>query len=126
MAETAQNRSAAAEEAERKPTERVILQRTLALVVPEKATDEQVRAAVEALGGRPRPRSGVSGVVEAWVEVSRVTAVSKTAAIEAHAGKPGTPDAKLGVFRAPSVTSWKGAVAHEAPPAPLVQRTLID
>lgn len=108
---------------DRKPTERVILRSAKVLVIPDGATPEQIQAAASALypKGRAKPP-----MVTAWTEEARVVAATKTAAIEAHAGKPGTPDAKLGVFRAPTLTAWKDATVYAAPPLPLVERSVIE
>jgi hypothetical protein len=111
------------EAAERKPTERVILERVAALVIPADATVELVDQAAKVLQGKSRTRIRRG---EAWVEVSRQTAAGKTMAVELYAGKSGTADAKVGVWRAPTVTAWKGAIVHEAPPAPLVERRVIE
>lgn len=103
---------------DRRPTERVILEKIAAVVIPPDATVEQVEAAVKALAtkGVRKPDRG-----PAWQEVSRQTAPSKKAAIEAYAGKAGTADAKVGEWRAPSVTAWKGGLKHSAPPKPLIE-----
>lgn len=125
MAQTSLNgdEDTRAEEAvERQPTERVILERIRALRVPDDVTDEQLAEALKALTKGKRRL-----VIEVgWVEVSRQIGSSKKGAIEAYAGKAGTADAKVGVFRAPSVTAWKGALSFEAPAKPLVQARLID
>lgn len=111
---------------ERKPTERIVLRRVVALSIPDGATEEQVQAAVAALYPKARKAEVAGAVGEAWQEVARHTASTKIAAIEAYAGKPGTPDAKVGVFRAPTVTSWKDAAVYDAPPLPLVERSVIE
>jgi hypothetical protein len=96
------------------------------IVIPEQIEAEQLAAAVEVLYPKGKRPEREAAVVDAWLEVARVTAPTKVAAIEAHAGKPGTPDARLGVFRAPTLTSWKDAQVYNAPPLPLVERTTVD
>lgn len=113
------------EAAERKPTERVILERVSVLVIPDGTDPEKLGEAIRALTPA-RGKRAVNQAHEAWVEVSRQTAASKTAAIELYAGKAGTADAKVGVWRAPTVTAWKQAIVYEAPPVPLIERTVID
>lgn len=132
MAENGNGSDAAAEAAaERKPTERVILKAEQVLVLPDgfdvaalKGTQAQAEAALMTLAkGGSKTRGHVG---EAWVEVGRHVASTKTAAIEMHAGKPGTPDAKLGTFRAPTLTAWKDGVRYDAPPLPLVERSAVE
>lgn len=112
------------EETARVLAERVVLERVRALRIPDEATDEQIAQAVEILRGGKRKALVVQG--EAWMEVARVTAQTKVAAVRAYAGEPGTPDAKVGTWRAPTVTAWKDAVVHEAPPAPLVVSRVVE
>lgn len=102
-----------------KPTERVVLRKMRVIIVPDGATDEQIAAAQKAL-----PRNAVC--VQAWEPVKAATG-SKTQAIESYAGKPGTPDAIPGTYKAPNVSSWAGGEVYDAPPKPLVERTpLVD
>lgn len=108
---------------DRKPTERVVLELANVLVIPPDASAEQIDAAREALKAK---RGGKATARPAWLEVRRVEGASKTAAIESYAGKAGTSTAKVGTFRAPTVTAWKGAVVHDQPPEPLITRSMID
>lgn len=62
--------------------------------------------------------------IEAWVERGEFDG-SQTGAIESYAGKPGTPDAKVGVFKAVPVRNWKGGVRHVQPALPKVERELL-
>jgi hypothetical protein len=118
------------EAAERRPTERVILQHSFVIKLPGGGVDREVLEKVIKLlelkgpNGRAAKPQDVLG--EAWVEVSRKVGSSKRAAIEEYAGKAGTPDAKVGVFRAPSTTAWKGGVENTAPPLPLVESRVIE
>lgn len=108
--------------AEDRTTERVILERVRALVISDDATDEQIQMAIDALTvKRAKPVT-----VEAWHEVARHTAGSKKAAIRIYAGAPGTADAKVGEWRAPTVTAWKDGVRHTAPPKPLIEAEGIE
>lgn len=108
--------------AERVPTERVVLRHVEVLLLED--VSEGARASIEEL--IKADRKSKHAVTGAWLEVSRRTAPTKLAAIEAHAGKAGTPDALVGTFRAPTVTAWKDAEVYAAPPAPLVERTTVD
>lgn len=112
--------------AERKPTERVILREERVLLLPGEITAEQQKAIADVLhdGGKGKPK--IPLVTVAWREVARHIASGKIGAIELHAGKPGTPDALEGVYRAPTVTSWKGAIEYVAPPEPLFERRVVD
>lgn len=109
---------------DRKPTDRVVLSQVRVIVLPEAITPEQQEAISVALHtGRGKPVT--VPVVEAWMEVGEHAGASKLSAIEAHAGVAGTPDAKPGTYRAPTVTAWKGAIRYSAPPQPLVERELL-
>lgn len=109
--------------AERVPTERIVLRSVAAIEVPADVTGDQLEQVAAIFKRKGRAKGSVVG---AWLEVARVTAPTKLAAIEAHAGKAGTPDALVGTFRAPTVTAWKDAEVYAAPPAPLVERTTVD
>lgn len=113
---------------ERGPTQRVVLKRERVLVIPFDGNDEadiaaRVEAAAKALGPRQGPKP-----IDAWVVVGEFEAdgLTKDGAIEMHAGKPGTPDAKQGAYKAPTTSAWAGGALYEAPPAPLVQRKALD
>lgn len=110
------------EEQDRRPTERVILQRVQALPIPEGVTAEAVTEAAKLLKVRGR----VPLPLVVWTEVDRKTAATKKAAIEAYAGKAGTPDAKAGEYRAPSLTAWKGGLRLVAPPKPLIEAEVFE
>lgn len=110
---------------EGRDTERVIVKRERALVLPEEITDEQIKALQSEI--RKADKSPGSGLlVEAWHEVARTTGSSKRTAIEAYAGKPGTPDAKPGVFKAPSASAWNGGEVYDRPPEPKVERRALE
>lgn len=114
------------EQAERRPTERVVLRQVRAIEIPPGTDPERVAAAVEALHPKAKRAERDGSVIDAWQEVARVEGATKTAAVESYAGKPGTPDAKVGTFRAPGLTAWKGAMVYDAPPLPLVERRVIE
>lgn len=105
---------------DRKPTERVILKRERVLVLPDGvepgALDELLKAV---------RKHGRIVEAQAWVEVAQ-TSGGKRKAIEAHAGVAGTPSAKPGLYKAPTLTAWKGGREYERPPEPLVQARDID
>lgn len=105
-----------------KATKRVVLRRERVFVIPDAATQEQIDAAVKAAKDAKLTLHNRL----AWVEVGEFEGKSKTQAIEAHAGKPGTPDAKPGAYKAPGVSAWNGGALYEAPPQPLVQRKPLD
>lgn len=112
----------------REITRRVVLRRERVLVLPEGVRVEELvaakdeRAMMKLLGHKV----GSDPYGEAWVEVGEFAGHSKTHAIEAYAGKPNTPDAKQGVYRAPSMSSWQGGLVYDAPPQPLVQRRELE
>lgn len=116
---------------ERKDTKRTVLRRARAIVVPEKATDEQIEQALAALGygsksgGRALLKKQPPGDV--WIVVGEFVGASKREAIEAHAGKPGTPEAIPGAYKAPTTSAWAGGEEYEKPPEPKVERkALVD
>lgn len=111
---------------DRRPTERVILKHARVLVIPDGVEPEKLGEAIRLLMPARGRRNPEDAAREAWIEVDRQTAASKVRAIELYAGKPGTPDAKVGTFRAPTATAWRGAVIYTAPPAPLVERSVIE
>lgn len=117
----AEGKKDAKAEEERGPTMRLVLRRVAVLELPEGITTEQIIAAHKALGGKGAPREGA-----AWVEVGEFEGASKEHAIEAHAGKPGTAEAKVGTFKAPTVKAWAGGLRFSAPPKPLVEKETID
>lgn len=119
MAEATQRRrrSAPAPEEERGTTRRVVMRREAVLVLPEGVATENIAVAWKALGLKGAPRE-----VAAWLVVGEFEGNSKTKAIEAHAGKPGTPEAIPGAYKAPTVTAWAGGEEYVKPPEPKVER----
>lgn len=115
----------AADAVKREVTQRAVLKRERVLVLPEgvELNAERQKGIANALGLKPTTKLPEC---EAWVEVGEFAGHSKTAAIEAYAGKPGTPDAKQGAYRAPSLSSWQGGLIYDAPPQPLVQRRELE
>jgi hypothetical protein len=108
----------------REPTERMVLRQEKVFIVSgtRDLTPEQTKkleAALKAAGIKD------STAHMAWVEVGVFVGASKDAAIEAHAGKPGTPDAKLGTYKAPTVAAFSGGSRYKAPPKPLAERESI-
>jgi hypothetical protein len=93
---------------DREPTLRVVLRRELAIVL----TDLKVR-------GIPKD---VAAPRETWAVMAQVNGASKLNAIEAYAGKAGTPDAKPGAYRAPTAKAWAGGEEYVKPPEPKVER----
>lgn len=119
MAESTTKTKAPAEQEENgKPTRRVVLRHARVLVLPEGVDRARIAEAIKALRGASQ--------AEGWIVVGEFEGASKTHAIEAYAGKPGTADAKPGSYRAPSVTAWKGQANYVKPPEPLIERELVD
>lgn len=114
--------AAAAAETEDVGTKRVVLKRERVIVLPDAITAEKQKALAAALGLKVTQVP----VAEAWVVCGEFSGNSKDHAIEAHAGKPGTPDAKVGAYRAPTVRAWQGGVVYTAPPKPLVEKAALD
>lgn len=113
---------------ENTPTRRMVLKRERVLMLPDGVRIEELVAAKDEkammkLLGKP---VGQDPYAEAWLPVGEFEGASKTTAIAAYAGEPGTPDAKPGVYRAPSVSAWRGGTVYEAPPAPLVERRPLE
>jgi hypothetical protein len=110
-------------------TKRTVLKREQVLVLPAgvdlaaiaSAKDE---GALKKLLGGADPRSVKPE--EAWVVVGEFEGSTKDQAIRAHAGEPGTPDARQGAYKAPGARAWAGGLLYEAPPQPLVQTRALD
>lgn len=123
MGEDETGREKPEDAAERGPTMRVVLKREGAIMLPEGVADAQVADALAALYGKRVPR-GVRS--DGWFVVGEFEGHSKKNAIEAHAGKAGTATAKVGVWKAPTTSSWAGGLKHSAPPRPLVESEAIE
>lgn len=106
--------------AEPRDTKRVVLRRERVIVVPDHIDIEQTVQHLKAADSKTWGKG--TEAIDAWVVVGEFDGVSKTKAIEAYAGKPGTPDAKPGAYKAPTASAFSGGSIYEAPPAPLVQR----
>lgn len=124
MAEGKARGRAAETDEERKPTRRVVLRLVRGFELPAgmEVTPEQQKEVAKALGLK------VTEVpfVEAWAVVGEYEGQTKDNAIEAYAGKPGTPDAKVGDYKAPGAAAWAGGARYKAPPKPLVEKEAID
>lgn len=59
--------------------------------------------------------------VDAWVVLGEFDGHSKQNAIEAYAGKPNTPEAKPGIYKAPGVAAWAGGRRYVKPPETKVE-----
>jgi hypothetical protein len=125
MAETKREK-AAAEDEEREPTRRVVLRRERVLVLPESLSDEDVQSILKAVQDSKKLPAPSKALTHAWMEIGTFTGASKDNAIEAHAGKAGTPDAKLGEYKAPTASAWAGGTRYKAPPKPLAEKEAID
>lgn len=121
---------------EDKPTKRVVLRRERAILLPETMTEDALARLASGDGakqlakllGLPESSKVPTACigVEAWTVVGEFEGKSKTQAIEAHAGKPNTPDAKPGAYKAPTSAAFAGGALYEAPPQPLVERKALD
>lgn len=103
------------------PTKRTVLKQEGVLVLPAGVSTEALIAAAKALGVKGAPRE-----LAAWVVVGEFDGDTKEQAIEAHTGKPGTPDAKVGTYKAPTSRAFAGGMRLKAPPKPLVEKESID
>lgn len=121
MAQTRATRTAAATGGSepKTPTQRMVLRGERVIVLPESVTDAMVTEALKTLKGK-------ASVEDAWVPVGVHVGDTKDQAIEAHAGRPGTPDAAPGVYKAPTVKAWAGGLRLVAPPRPLIEKETID
>lgn len=127
---------AAQAEEERTPTRRTVLKRERVLVLPEdtEAAEAVVALIVAAKAGKTpaaetvakAKKAVIPPVAEAWIVVGEFEGSSKQNAIEAYAGKPNTPEAKPGAYKAPGATAWAGGRHYERPPAPKVEARDLD
>ena len=109
---------------DKQPTKRVILRRERAIIMPEGLTAEQVAAVLGAVSDTKHIKSPKTEI--AWVVVGEQEGTQREA-IEAHAGKPGTPDALPGDYKAPPARGWAGGERYVRPPAPKIEReALVD
>ncbi len=103
-------------------TSRVVLRRERVLMVPEGfdagADEKKMPKELLKLVGAP--------VIEAWVAVGEFPGGSKQASIEAYAGKPNTPGAKVGAFKAVPASAFRGGRNYERPPEPKVEVRDLD
>lgn len=113
--------------AERVDTKRIVLRRERVIVLPEALTGEAFEKTKADIAKAVGLRAGSLKPVVAWVAVGEFEGANMTRAIEAHAGKPGTPDAIPGTYKAPSVRAWAGGEEYVMPPSPKVERkALVD
>lgn len=114
---------------EREDTQRIVLKRERVIVIPDGVSEERL---AEVLAGFDfGPEKGIKKALstapgDAWVVVGEFTGASKTRAIEVHAGKPGTFDAKPGAYKAPTKTAWSGGEEYDKPPKPKVERKPLE
>ena len=109
-------------EVEREATPRVVFRREQVVVIPEGVTFEDLAKAQDE---KALKKLVGAQLVEAWVEVDRKVG-SQQQAIEAHAGKPMTPEAKPGVYRTTPARSWKGGKRYTKPPEAKVEAEDIE
>jgi hypothetical protein len=108
---------------ERADTRRLVLRREVCIVVPEGVGSVDEDKLREALG---LPKKAKVVTSPAWLVVGEFVGDNMTKAIEAHAGKPGTPDAIPGVYKAPSCRAWAGGEEYVKPPEPKVERKALE
>ena len=112
-------------EGEARDTRRMVLKRERVLVLPEGIPNEAVKAAQDVIRKANKAvGSGLSTL--AWVEMGEHSGAAKQAAIEAYAGKPNTPDAKPGEYKAPGMTAWKGGRRYVKPPETKIEAEDIE
>lgn len=116
--------AAAAKPDERADSERMILKRERMIALPDGLTDESVEE-LRALVEQNLGTTGAVKTVDAWVPVA-IGRGDKLKAIESYAGKPGSPDAIPGTYKAPPVRSMAGGAVYERPPEPKVERKVLD
>jgi hypothetical protein len=126
MAQTQQSKPAAKPQEPSEPTRRMVLRQEAVLVVPPGVSREKAVEAAKVLGIKSGATSGEGPLKMAWLTVGAFDGKTKEEAIEAHAGKPGTPDAKEGAYKAPPLRGWAGGMRLKAPPKPLVEKEAID
>lgn len=117
MAERRKGGDKAASE-EREATQRVVFRRERVIVLPDGVEKVDPAKLAEALGVSKSTK--IVTADEAWIEVARAEG-SQQQAIEAHAGKPNTPDAKPGAYRTTPARSFKGGRVYTKPPEPKVE-----
>jgi hypothetical protein len=113
----------------RKPTKRTVLRRERVLVLPEGIDDAALAEVVKAIPKLPEKKLAdalKAKPVEAWVVIGEFEGTDKEDAIEAHAGKKNTPDAKPGAYKAPPASGWSGGLLYERPPEPKVEVKALD
>jgi hypothetical protein len=110
-------------EGESRDTRRMVLKRERVLVLPEGVDSVDEKKLREALGVKPSVKIVTT---PAWVECGEQLGASKQHAIEAFAGKPGTPDARPGDYKAVGLSAWKGGRRYVKPPEPKVEAQDID
>lgn len=125
-----------AADAVREDTKRVVLKRERVIVLPDAVPENgkiDLAKLAEALGlSQAEAKRLVTtaatgfGSGTAWVVIGEFAGASKRAAIEAYAGKPGTPDAKPGAYKAPGVSAMAGGELYEKPAEPEVKRRSLD
>lgn len=121
-----QDGKAEAPPAPREPTVRTVLRREQVMVLPDGLPDDVLKAAQDMIRKAVKPPGTAAMVAAAWIVVAEHEGASKEDAIEAHAGKPGTPDAKVGAYKAPTSKAWAGGMRLVAPEKPLVEKEAID
>lgn len=116
---SAAKRKPAAAPAEDRTTKRMVLARAEAIIIPEGIDPEKLKEALRLIGGRSVPKT-------VWWEVGEFEGSSKQNALEAYAGKPNTPEAKPGAYKAPGASAWAGGRLYEKPPEPKVEVRDLD
>lgn len=116
---------------ERGVTKRIVLRRERVIVLPEGVAEEVIARLLGSIDFGPEKRLKAAltkaGPTDGWIVVGEFEGADMTRAIELHAGKPGTPDAIPGVYKAPSVRAWTGGEEYVKPPEPKVERkALVD
>lgn len=110
---------------EKAKAKRKILKRERVIVLPEQLDGDALDATLKAVAKEVGMRLGALKPTNAWLVVAENEEDSITAAIVAHAGEPGTPTAKPGIWKAVPVRGWGDAVKYEKPPEPKVEASKV-
>lgn len=105
-----------------RPTKRMVLRRERVLVLPDTLSEGDVDKIMGGVVAAKVLRGAAAKTRDAWVPVGVFEGHSKTNSIEAHAGKPGTTDAKPGDYKAVPESAWSGGERYVKPAEPKVER----
>lgn len=119
MADQTRGKGKTPPDEERVPTRRTILKRERAIVLPDTLTEEQVATVRKAVSDTKYVKSPQTAAV--WMVMGEREGSSKREAIEAFAGKAGTPEALPGDWKAPPASGFSGGRRYEKPSQPKIE-----